>query len=89
MEKNNPVYLVSIAGLFIEMSHEQWLDYREQERYFYQSILEDNEDIVHEIDCGRVYYNQHTDKFRAVSWHTGQDIIFNNKHDAIVWLRRQ
>ena len=87
---NQQVYLVTIADTqFVEMNHEEWLDYNEHENYFYETMLEDNEDIVKELDCGRVYYCQRTGAFRAVSWHTGQDVVFDNKHDAVEWLIRQ
>lgn len=86
MERN---YLVHIANQFVEMSHEEWLDYNEQENYFYQSLVEDAEKVVKELDCGRIYYAPRTGAYRAVSWHTGQDVVFEAKQDAIEWLIRQ
>lgn len=80
---------VVIHGVTVPMTKEEWLDYETDEKYFYETMLEDNEEIVIDLDCGRVYYCERTNSYRAVSWHTGAFITFNNKYDAKEWLLRQ
>ena len=84
---NSKTYIVSIADTaIVEMDEREWLDYQDEENSFYQSMLEDNDEIICDLDCGRVYYCDRTGEYRAVSWATGEEEIFTSKQDAKIWL---